>query len=593
MPERAKVAAVVLAAGSSTRMGRNKLLLDLGGETLVRRAVRAAVGRRRGPGGRRPRPRGAARAGRAGGPALRGRREPRSRGGRRHVGADGRAAGAGGRGRARGRAGRHAVRDRGDDRDAGRSATATTRRAAGRLALRRRAGAAHPLRPRAVRGAAPDPRRALREAGRPAPRAARRRSWPGRRARCATSTCPRTTTASAPSWRGAEPMRRELLDLASDLARRGEPFALATVVARKPPISAQVGDMALVTREAPSTAGSAGAARGRPSPPRPAGRSRTASPGWSSLDPDPESQRRPGLTVFPMTCHSGGSVEIHIQPVLPAPRLLVYGVSPTARALARLAKAMGYAVCAVDPDRGRVRVSRRGRRGHGSRRRSRRRDVGARLRGGGDAGAVGRGRARSRPLAHEPDYLGVVASPKRFGEMRALLAGKVPEAVLARIKNPAGLDLGARLPEEIALSILAEIVKEQRAAPRRRPRRAPSAGRAARGPRPRLRHDRAGGRTRATARSTRAATSSSARRAAASGSWPRRSATSPWPRRREAGDPGAARRAGARGLHRRARDRHRRVPGPRDAQAAARRGRRRGGQDGAGQGPGPTARAPS
>jgi molybdenum cofactor cytidylyltransferase len=41
--ERTRVAALVLAAGSSTRMGRNKLLLDLGGETLVRRAVRAAV----------------------------------------------------------------------------------------------------------------------------------------------------------------------------------------------------------------------------------------------------------------------------------------------------------------------------------------------------------------------------------------------------------------------------------------------------------------------------------------------------------------------------------------------------------------------
>lgn len=44
MPERSLVAAVVLAAGSSTRMGRNKLLLDLGGETMVRRAVRAAIG---------------------------------------------------------------------------------------------------------------------------------------------------------------------------------------------------------------------------------------------------------------------------------------------------------------------------------------------------------------------------------------------------------------------------------------------------------------------------------------------------------------------------------------------------------------------
>jgi molybdenum cofactor cytidylyltransferase len=44
MPEPARVGAVVLAAGSSTRMGRNKLLLELGGETLVRRAVRAALG---------------------------------------------------------------------------------------------------------------------------------------------------------------------------------------------------------------------------------------------------------------------------------------------------------------------------------------------------------------------------------------------------------------------------------------------------------------------------------------------------------------------------------------------------------------------
>jgi xanthine dehydrogenase accessory factor len=75
-------------------------------------------------------------------------------------------------------------------------------------------------------------------------------------------------------------------------------------------------------------------------------------------------------------------------------------------------------------------------------------------------------------IAQGPAYLGVVASPKRFGEMRAFLAGKVPEAVLAKVRNPAGLDLGARLPEEIAVSILAEIVKEQRAAaPRPVPRK--------------------------------------------------------------------------------------------------------------------------
>jgi xanthine dehydrogenase accessory factor len=182
-----------------------------------------------------------------------------------------------------------------------------------------------------------------------------------------------------------------------------------------------------------------------------------------SLDPDPESQRRPGLSVFPMTCHSGGSVEIHIQPVLPAPRLLIYGVSPTARALARLAKAMGYAVWAVDPIAdasafpGADTVATDPQKLPGEKTSAPVFAVVA-TQGQWDEDAL------RAAIAHEPAYLGVVASPKRFGEMRAFLTGKVPEAVLARVRNPAGLDLGARLPEEIALSILAEIVKEQRAA---------------------------------------------------------------------------------------------------------------------------------
>ena len=51
-----------------------------------------------------------------------------------------------------------------------------------------------------------------------------------------------------------------------------------------------------------------------------------------------------------MACHSGGSVEIYIEPLLPARRLLIFGVSPTAQALARLAAVLGYRVEAVDPE---------------------------------------------------------------------------------------------------------------------------------------------------------------------------------------------------------------------------------------------------
>src|SRR5258708_14032178 len=63
-------------------------------------------------------------------------------------------------------------------------------------------------------------------------------------------------------------------------------------------------------------------------------------------------------------------------------------------------------------------------------------------------------------LAAQPAYLAVVASRKRFAEMRdALLARGVPREALDKIRNPAGLDIGARLPDEEALSIFADIVQ--------------------------------------------------------------------------------------------------------------------------------------
>jgi xanthine dehydrogenase accessory factor len=265
-------------------------------------------------------------------------------------------------------------------------------------------------------------------------------------------------------------VRRDLLELAADLARRGEPFALATVVGRKAPVSTHVGDVALVTRDG-SFHGWVGGSCTRPTVLAEAQQALAdGRPRRVVLDPEPVA-RDDGARVFPMTCHSGGSVEIHIQPVLPAPHLVVYGISPTARALARLAKAMGYSVSAVDPmadasafpqadtitteaaglllERGAAPVF-----------------AVVATQGQWDEDAI------LAALAHQPDYVAVVASPKRFAEMRSLLAAKAPDAALARIKNPAGLDLGARSPEEIALSILAEIVKDR---PRPQPAAEPPA----------------------------------------------------------------------------------------------------------------------
>ncbi len=256
-------------------------------------------------------------------------------------------------------------------------------------------------------------------------------------------------------------MRRDLLELASELSRRGEPFALATVVARRPPMSAQTGDMALVTR-AGGFHGWVGGSCTRPTVIAEAlAALADRRPRLVALDPDPERYRRPGLTVFPMTCHSGGSVEIHIQPVLPPPQLVVYGASPIARALVRLGVALGYRVHAVDPaadadtfpgadslasDPAQLRLDRS----------SGPLFAVVATQGDWDEPAV------LAALAQQPDYLSVVASARRFAEMRALLSEQAPAEALARIKNPAGLDLGAHLPEEIALGILAEIVQQRR-----------------------------------------------------------------------------------------------------------------------------------
>ena len=233
----------------------------------------------------------------------------------------------------------------------------------------------------------------------------------------------------------------QLLQRAADLARHDEPFVLAVVVSRRPASSAQPGNMALITA-AGAFEGWLGGSCTQPTVVREAQRALAdGQPRLVVLTPDPEAERRPGVDVFPMTCHSGGSVEIYLQPVLPAPRLVVFGDSPIARALAALGGAMGYSVGAGDAQLSSPPYA-----------------VVAAM-GEGDEEAI------RAALALHPAYLGVVASPKRFGQMReTLLAQGVSAEALDAIRCPAGLKIGARAPEEIALSILAEIVELRRSA---------------------------------------------------------------------------------------------------------------------------------
>jgi xanthine dehydrogenase accessory factor len=144
------------------------------------------------------------------------------------------------------------------------------------------------------------------------------------------------------------------------------------------------------------------------------------------------------------TCLSGGAIEIFLDPVLPAPRVLVVGDSPVAAAIRSLGTQLGLELVTVgggspDPAAGDLALV---------------------------VAAHGRDELHTlrRGLEARVPYVGLVASRRRgAGVLDALRADGVSEQELALIDVPAGLDIGSRTPQEIALSILAAIVSVRRA----------------------------------------------------------------------------------------------------------------------------------
>ncbi|MYC99003.1 MAG: xanthine dehydrogenase, partial [Gammaproteobacteria bacterium] len=264
-------------------------------------------------------------------------------------------------------------------------------------------------------------------------------------------------------------MTGDLLRLAARMERERRPFALATVVRSERPTSGKPGNAALIDPGG-TMHGWIGGSCTRSEVIRHAVEAlRLGEPRLLAFGADEE--RPDDLVKVSMSCASGGKVEVHINPVLPAPVLLVAGDSPVALALLRLGSAMGYRTVAA------ASASEATNEELADIADEHAKDL---------AGWVGMlasrppgtrffavvatmGREDERTLASlaaaAPDYLGVVASPRRMRSVRAVLSGLgLGDDAIGRIRGPAGLDLGAEQPEEIAVSILAEIVGEIRRA---------------------------------------------------------------------------------------------------------------------------------
>lgn len=271
-------------------------------------------------------------------------------------------------------------------------------------------------------------------------------------------------------------MRPDVLALAAQLSRRGEPFALATVVWRRAPSSGKEGSTALVTRDR-RVHGWMGGACAEPTVVREALRAlEEGTPRLLFLGPPEElaARGREGVVAVPIACQSEGAMEVYVEPVLPQPQLVVIGRSPAVRTLAALGAALGWRTVVVDdggdpddyPEAGRV-VTRLDLEAAGV-------EPGAYVlvatQGHYDEEAL------ERALATPAAYVGLVASARRATGVLGYLRDRgVPEEALARVRAPAGLDLGPVAHEEIAVAVLAELVR-LRAEGGLRPE-APAAGR--------------------------------------------------------------------------------------------------------------------
>jgi xanthine dehydrogenase accessory factor len=240
---------------------------------------------------------------------------------------------------------------------------------------------------------------------------------------------------------------------AQELAAQGTPFVTATVVRAQRPTSVKAGDVALVLGDG-TIEGFVGGVCAQQSVRVYALKAiqteealllRIVPDGPIGEDPGTglEVQVEDGAVTAQNTCLSGGAIEVFLEPVLPAPRVLVVGDTPIAAAVRSLGAELGLDLVAVEG--------------------------GTPEPSAGDLALVVAAHGRDelhtlrRALEASVPYVGLVASHKRgAGVLADLRDDGVPDEQLERIDVPAGIDIGARTPAEVAVSILATIVGVRR-----------------------------------------------------------------------------------------------------------------------------------
>jgi xanthine dehydrogenase accessory factor len=261
----------------------------------------------------------------------------------------------------------------------------------------------------------------------------------------------------------------DILDIIARRKSAGQPFAVATVVRTVAATAAKAGAKAVILPDGTISEGWIGGGCARAAVLKAArdaladGRSRLV-----SVQPPDEldgqghkpGEEEGGVRFAKNMCPSQGTMDIFVEPVLPRPQVVICGSSPVAVAVADFAKRAGFAVTVCAPAAEQSAFAEAERRIEGYALPVK--EAGARYlvvstQGRGDEAAL------LAALAVEAEYVGFVGSHKKAEALKQALAERgVSADQLARLKAPAGLDLGAITPDEIAISIVAEIVAARR-----------------------------------------------------------------------------------------------------------------------------------
>jgi xanthine dehydrogenase accessory factor len=267
----------------------------------------------------------------------------------------------------------------------------------------------------------------------------------------------------------------DVIDSLADMKAKGEPFALATVVRTVAATAVKAGAKAVILPDGTISEGWIGGGCARAAVLKAAreaiadGRPRLVSiqpPDLLEQQGVHAGEERAGVRFARNMCPSQGTMDVFIEPMTPRPAIVVFGSSPVAVAIADLARRTGFAVTACAPTAEQSAFAEVDRRIEGytlpvvD-------EIGTRFivvstQGRGDEAAL------EAALSVETEFVAFVGSRRKAAALKSLLAARgVDPARLARLKAPAGLDLGAITPEEIAVSILAEIIAVRRGRHRR------------------------------------------------------------------------------------------------------------------------------